>query len=92
MVAAERLAIIAAEQPDVIVKRRLVGNVDDAEAIHFRGSPSILVGALDLFPDPSAAVGLSCRIYATSAGFAGAPTLDQMRTAIAAKRVRIEPL
>ena len=82
-IAAERLAILAAERPGVTVNRRLVENVEDAEQIGFRGSPSMLVGGSDLFPDPSAAVGLACRIYATPTGFAGAPTLEQLRAAIA---------
>jgi hypothetical protein len=83
-VAAERLAVIAAERTGTIVNRQLVESVDDAEAIGFRGSPSILVDGTDLFPDPTAEVGLSCRIYATPTGFAGSPTLEQLREAIAA--------
>lgn len=83
-VAAERLAVIAAERPGVAVTRRLVETPEDAEAIGFRGSPSILVDGADLFPDLSAAVGFACRIYVTPDGFAGAPTLDQLRAAIPA--------
>ncbi len=83
-IAAERLAVIAAERPGVIVSRQLVESPEDAEAIGFRGSPSILINGQDLFPDPSAAVGLACRIYATPAGFAGAPTLEQLRETISA--------
>ena len=83
-IAAERLAVIAAERPGVIVNRQLIESVEDAEAISFRGSPSVLVDGRDLFPDPSASVGLACRIYATPDGFAGAPTLEQLREAIAA--------
>jgi hypothetical protein len=52
------------------------------DAIGFRGSPSILVNGTDAFPDPSAPFGLSCRNYATPDGFAGAPTLDQLRAVI----------
>ena len=83
-IAAEYLAVVAAENPGVIVNRQLVESVEDAETIGFRGSPSILVDGRDLFPDLSAAVGLACRIYATPVGFAGAPTLEQLRKAIAA--------
>lgn len=83
-IAAERLAVIAEERPGVIVNRQLIESVEDAEAIGFRGSPSILVDGRDLFPDLAAAVGLACRIYATPAGFAGAPTLEQLREAITA--------
>lgn len=83
-IAAERLDLIAVEHPGIIVTRRLVENLEDAEAINFRGSPSILVGGTDLFPDPSASVGLACRIYTSPTGLAGAPTLEQLRDAITA--------
>ena len=82
MIAAERLAILVAERPDIVVNRQSVETVKDAEAIGFRGSPSILIDGRDLFPDPSATVGLACRIYTTPTGFAGAPTLEQLRAAI----------
>jgi len=83
-IAAERLDLIAVEHPGTVVTRRLVETPEDAEAIKFRGSPSILVGETDLFPDPSAPVGLACRLYTTPTGLAGAPTLEQLRDAIAA--------
>lgn len=82
--AAARLAAIVVDSPDVTVTRRRVETSKDAEAIGFRGSPSILVDGTDLFPDPSAPVGLACRIYVTPDGFAGVPTLDQLRAAIPA--------
>ncbi|TFD21410.1 thioredoxin family protein [Cryobacterium sp. TMS1-13-1] len=81
-IAAERLAVIAVEHPGTVVTRRLVENLEDAEAMLFRGSPSILVGGTDLFPDPAAPVGMACRIYMTPTGLAGAPTLGQLRDAI----------
>ena len=86
-IAAERLALIAAACPGIIVTRQLVENLEDAETIGFRGSPSILAGGTDLFPDLSASVGLACRIYTTPTGLAGAPTLEQLRDAIASARV-----
>ncbi len=83
-VAAERLAIVAAERLDLTVTRRLVQSPEDAEALGFHGSPSILVNGADLFPDPGAAIGLACRRYVTPDGLDGAPTLDQLRAAIPA--------
>ena len=80
--AAERLAVIAAERPDIMVEHRLVETPEDAETVGFRGSPSILVNGTDLFPDPAGVVGLACRRYATPNGFAGSPTLEQLRAAI----------
>ena len=84
VIAAERLAVLAEERPGVTVTRRRVETPEDAGAIGFRGSPSILVDGADVFPDPAAAVGLACRRYITPDGFAGAPTLDQLRAAIPA--------
>ncbi|WP_369827989.1 hypothetical protein [Cryobacterium sp. M96] len=81
-IAAERLALIAAACPGIVVTRRLVENLEDAETIGFRGSPSMLMDGTDLFPDLSASVGLACRIYKTPTGLAGAPTLEQLRDAI----------
>lgn len=83
-VAAERLAVIAAERAGITVVHRPVETPEDAETVGFRGSPSILVDGKDLFPDPSAGVGLACRLYVTPDGLAGAPTLDQLRAAIPA--------
>ncbi|MBC7518811.1 MAG: thioredoxin family protein [Microbacteriaceae bacterium] len=82
-VTADRLAVLAGERPAIRVIRQLVETVEDAEAIGFRGSPSILLEGHDLFPDPSAAIGLACRLYVTPAGLVGAPTLEQLREAIA---------
>jgi len=81
-IAAERLAAIAQSDPDMTVTHLLVETPEDAEAIGFRGSPSILVNGTDMFPDPSAPVGLACRIYVTPEGVAGAPTLEQLQAAI----------
>lgn len=81
-VAAQRLAVIAAEHPGVTVTGQLIETTEEAEALGFRGSPSILLAGTDLFPDPSTAVGLACRRYLTPDGLAGAPTLDQLRAAL----------
>lgn len=83
-VAAERLAVIAAEHPGITVTGQLVATSEEAEALGFRGSPSILLDGTDLFPDPSTVVGLACRRYVTPEGLAGAPTLDQLRAALSA--------
>ncbi|WP_084449878.1 thioredoxin family protein [Janibacter indicus] len=75
----QRLAAIAVECPDVVVTRRRVETVDEAERLGFHGSPSILVGGVDVFAGPGAEVGLSCRLYPTPDGLAGAPTMEQLR-------------
>lgn len=82
-VAAERLALIAAERGDVTVTRQLVETVEDAERVGFLGSPSIQVDAVDPFAEPGSQVALACRRYPTPTGFEGAPSLDQLRTVLA---------
>ena len=81
-VADQRLAAIAAERPDVVVTRHRVETVEQAELLGFHGSPSILVDGVDVFADPGAGVGLSCRVYRTPQGLAGAPTMEQLRAAL----------
>ena len=83
-VADQRLAAIAAERPDVVVTRHRVETVEQAELLRFHGSPSILVDGVDVFADPGAGVGLSCRVYRTPQGLAGAPTMEQLRAALGA--------
>ncbi|MBZ5733574.1 thioredoxin family protein [Nocardioides sp. TRM66260-LWL] len=82
-VADERLALIAAERGDVTVTRRLVETPEDAERVGFLGSPSIQIDGVDLFAESGAHVGLACRRYAVPGGHEGAPTLDQIRVALA---------
>ncbi len=62
--------------------RRLVTAAEEAEALGFRGSPSILVDGVDPFAAGDEPVGLSCRIYQTPHGPAGSPTLDQLRAVL----------
>ena len=83
-VADQRLAAIAAERPDVVVTRHRVETVEQAELLRFHGSPSILVDGVDVFADPGAGVGLSCRVYRTPGGLAGAPTMEQLHAALSA--------
>lgn len=77
-----RLHALAVEHPEIVVERRLVETVEEAESVRFHGSPSIIVDGIDPFADADAPVGLSCRMYQTPDGTAGSPTLDQLREAI----------
>jgi hypothetical protein len=79
-VADQRLgeALALAARADVQVERRLVVTPEQAEAARFRGSPTVLVNGRDPFADPAAPVGLSCRVYGTADGLAGAPTVEQL--------------
>lgn len=82
-IADERLAAIAAERPDLTVTRHVVESVEEAERLGFHGSPSILVDGVDVFDDADAGVGLSCRVFQTPGGLAGAPTVEQLQAALA---------
>lgn len=64
------------------LERRLVSTPEEARAAGFRGSPTILVDGRDPFPSAGEPLGLSCRVYRTAAGIAGAPTIDQVRAAL----------
>lgn len=81
--AEDRLSAIATERADLVVTRHLVETMEEAERVRFHGSPSIQVDGVDLFAGPDAAVGLACRVYPTPDGPAGAPTLEQLRAALA---------
>ena len=85
-IADQRLAVIAAERPDVVLSRHRVETVEEADRWGFHGSPSILVDGVDVFAEPGAAVGLSCRVYRTPDGLAGAPTMEQLRAALGRDR------
>lgn len=78
----ERLASLVAERPDIVVTRQIVDTDEEAERVGFHGSPSILVNGVDVFAAAEAPVGLACRRYMTPDGAAGAPTLEQLRTAV----------
>ena len=79
-------AAIAETDADIAVQRRVVNSVEDAERHGFLGSPTILIDGRDPFAEPGAVPGLSCRVYRTDAGVAGAPTVAQLRTALADAR------
>ena len=69
---------------DVTVEQHRVTSDEEAQRIGFRGSPTIVVDGVDLFPGaPDGPFGLSCRLYPTEDGLAGSPTLDQLVRALA---------
>ena len=82
LVADGHLRTLGAQHPEMVIERRIVNTVEEAEATQFRGSPSIMVDGVDPFADLDTPVGLSCRVYKTPAGLAGSPTLDQLRSAV----------
>jgi hypothetical protein len=79
----QHLETLSDEMADLEVTRLLVDTPEAAERTRFYGSPSLQVSGTDLFADPDAPVGLSCRVYQTPDGPAGSPTIEQLRTALA---------
>lgn len=73
---------LRAEGVDVELDRQLVETPEAAERYGFRGSPTVLIDGADPFADTDAPVGLSCRVYATEDGYAGSPSLEQLRAAL----------
>ncbi len=59
---------------------------EEAEAMGFRGSPTVLIDGRDPFATPGAPAavssGLACRVYRTPDGLAGAPTIAQFMAAL----------
>jgi hypothetical protein len=73
-----REALDAIGRADVPIEYRLLRTSDDAAAVQFAGSPTILVDGADAFPSGARTTDLACRIYSTPAGLAGVPTTEQL--------------
>ena len=67
--------------PEAIIYEQ-VTTVEQAEALGFPGSPTILVDGADPFAEPNAPAGLTCRIYRTALGVQPAPTVEQLQAAL----------
>lgn len=61
------------------VTTTVIDSDEHAQARGFTGSPTFLINGHDPFGEPGAAVGVACRMYRTPAGFAGVPTLAELR-------------
>ncbi len=79
-VADERLAEAArlVSRADLTVHRRRVDTEEDAIAVGFTGSPTILIDDKDPFATGDEQVGLACRVYSTPDGLAGSPSIEQL--------------
>lgn len=62
--------------------RRLVDTPEEAEAVSFRGSPSVMIDGRDAFGDDNAPVGLACRVYDTPDGPVGEPPRGELERAL----------
>jgi hypothetical protein len=77
----QRVSALADER-GITVTRRKVTTSHEAEAVGLRGSPTILVDGRDPFARGDEPAGLSCRVYQTPDGPAGAPTMAQLRAVL----------
>jgi hypothetical protein len=68
-----------ADELDLSITRQRVTSPEHAKEIGFRGSPTILVDGRDVFAEGHEPAGLSCRVYQTPDGAAGARALAQLR-------------
>lgn len=66
----------------VRVSTLAVESDEDAVRLGFTGSPTVLFEGTDPFAQPSSTPALACRLYATPAGLAGSPTIDQLVAAL----------
>jgi hypothetical protein len=80
---ARLLEALADLETPVQVGYQLVRTPEEAERSGFRGSPTILIDGRDPFASPEDPVGLACRIYRTPGGVEPAPTVEQLRAALA---------
>ena len=76
-------ALDAVGRPDISIRLRVVRTDADAAELGFTGSPTILIDGSDPFPDRHAVVGLSCRLYRTTEGASGSPSVEQLTAALA---------
>jgi len=77
-----RLALDATGHADTPIDVALIDTPEDARRTAFAGSPTILIDGADLFPSDAQVHELACRIYFTPLGIAGAPTQEQIATAL----------
>lgn len=70
-------------QEEVVLER--LESPEQAEALGFTGSPTILIDGADPFAEAAAPVGLTCRVYGSEHGFEPAPSPGQIREALRAR-------
>ena len=72
---------------EVPIQLVFVTSFEDAEFLHFQGSPTIRVNGDDVVPQPELPVAFGCRIYRDAEGRSlGSPPIEAIRAAIDAHR------
>lgn len=80
-----RAAAIAAGQSAVEIGYRKIATDEEAAALPFAGSPTILIDGTDAFADAVPMIQLACRVYRTEAGLTGLPSVQQLTEALRAR-------
>lgn len=68
------------------VEYRIIETPQDAAAVSFSGSPTILLDGVDAFPGADRTTDLACRVYLTETGLAGLPSAEQIMAVITQHR------
>ncbi|WP_433225529.1 thioredoxin family protein [Microtetraspora malaysiensis] len=79
----ERLTEALSGRPEIHVARHIVTDHRQAQELGMHGSPTILVNGRDPFAQPGQPAGLACRLYRHAGGVSGAPSVAQLRAALA---------
>jgi hypothetical protein len=75
--------VLAEEGLEADIELVAVNSDEQAQRLHFPGSPTIRIDGRDLFPTPEREDWkLVCRIYATPEGLLGTPTVQMLKTAM----------
>ena len=77
-----RAALAVAGRADADISYVPVRSQPEAERLGFRGSPTVLVDGVDLFPGDAAPPGLACRLYGTSSRPSGSPSTAELLAAL----------
>ena len=86
--AGARAGVAAAGLADVEIAYRRVTMDEEAAALPFAGSPTILIDGTDAFDDAVPVRELACRVYQTDAGVTGLPTVTQLTEALRRRQLR----
>ncbi len=81
-----RAALDEVGHSDVEIEFLLLTSGEEAAAVPFAGSPTILLDGIDAFPGDGRTADLACRIYRTGTGFAGVPTVEDLVAVIRQRR------
>jgi hypothetical protein len=61
----------------------IVNTPEDAEFLHFQGSPTIRINGQDVVPQPELPVAMGCRVYRDAEGrLVGSPPIEAIRSAV----------